>query len=63
MLGGFVAGLCNVGAAWLWLRHYPNVPVGRLVVLAIVLVPLLVGLFFSWLFDRWLGTSGAPRGF
>jgi len=63
MVGGFVAGLCNVGAAWLWVRHYPDVHVGRLAVLAIVLLPLLSGLFFAWLFERLLSTRSAPRGF
>ena len=63
MVGGFVAGLCNVGAAWLWVRHYPDVHVGRLAVIAIVLVPLMTGLFFAWLFERLLAPGAAPRGF
>ncbi|MCB9602197.1 MAG: hypothetical protein H6721_15630 [Sandaracinus sp.] len=62
MIGGFLAGAANVLAAWLWLTHFPEIRVGRLAVLAIVLLPLLLGLLFSWLFERLFAVT-RPRGF
>lgn len=63
MLGGFLAGLANVGVAWLWRAHYPHVPVGRLVSIALVALPLVSGLLLSWALERALTVRGAPRGF
>jgi hypothetical protein len=63
MIAGFAAGLANVGAAWLWRERLPDVPVGRLAVLAIVLFPLVSGLLSSILLERLVGGGAKPRGF
>lgn len=62
-IAGFAAGLANVGAAWLWREHFPELHVGRLAVLAIVLFPLVIGLLFSILLERLVNAGAPPRGF